>query len=119
MQDARGTTIGDTLNDFCHDFGVPENLTFDGALAQVGKNTPFMKTIRKHFINYHVSGPRRPNENPAEGAIREVKKRWYRIMMKKGVPRRLWDFGLVWICETGNLAVSSSQYANGRTALNT
>ena len=25
---------------------------------------------------------RRQNENPTEGAIREIKKRWYRIMLK-------------------------------------
>ena len=66
---------------------------------------------------YHVFGPRRANENPAEGGIREVKKRWYRIMSKKKVPKRLWDYGLIWVCETGNLTVSSSRYANGRTPL--
>ena len=38
-------------------------------------------------------------------------------MIKKGVPKRLWDFGLVWISETGNLTVSSLRYANGRTPL--
>ena len=117
MSNAKGVTIGYTLRDFCHDFGVPANLTFDGALAQVGRNTEFMKAIRKYHIEYHVSGPRRPNENPAEGAIREVKKRWYRIMLKKNVHPRLWDFGLVWVCETGNLTVSSSRYAQGRTPI--
>jgi len=38
-------------------------------------------------------------------------------MIKKRAPRRLWDFGLVWVCDTGNLSVSSSKYTNGRTAL--
>ena len=38
-------------------------------------------------------------------------------MIKKNVPKRLWDFGLVWISETGNLTVTSSRYANGRTPL--
>ena len=33
------------------------------------------------------------------------------------VPERLWDYGLVWISETGNLSVSSSRYASGRTPL--
>ena len=41
----------------------------------------------------------------------------YRVMVKKRVPRRLWDFGMVWICETNNLSVSSSRYSKGRTAL--
>ena len=38
-------------------------------------------------------------------------------MTKKNVPPRLWDFGLEWICETGNLVVSSSKYAKGRTPI--
>jgi len=56
-----------------------------------------------------------PNENPAEGQIRELKRRWYRIMTKRDVPERLWDFGLIWVCETDNLAASSTKYAGGRT----
>lgn len=117
MDKFTGDSVGYTLQDFINDFGVPEFLTFDGALQQKGNNTLFMKNIRKHNIKYHISGPYRPNENPAESAIGQLKLRWYRIMMKKRVPRRLWDHGLIWICETGNLTVSSSRYANGRPAL--
>ena len=36
-------------------------------------------------------------------------------MTKTSVPKRLWDFGYNWICETGNLSVSSSKYAQGCT----
>ena len=38
-------------------------------------------------------------------------------MLKNKVPEILWDYGLVWISETGNLSVSSSRYASGRTPL--
>ena len=38
-------------------------------------------------------------------------------MIKKKVPKRLWDYGFTWICETYNLLVSSSHYAQVRTAL--
>ena len=117
MVNSTGDSIEQSYRDFCHDFGVPEHLTFDGYSAQVGKNTQFMKLLRKYNTKYHISSPRRPNENPAEGSIREIKKRWYRIMLKNNVPERLWDFGLVWVCETGNLSVSSSHYANGRTSI--
>ena len=115
MVQATGDTIGDSLQDFIHDFGVPEHLTFDGARAQEGKNTKFMQSIRKHQIRNKLSAPRRPNENPSESAIREIKRRWYRMMDKKDIPARLWDFVMVCVCETGNLTVSSSKYANGRT----
>jgi len=114
---AKGDDIGYSLTDFMHEYGSPQHLTFDGAQAQKGPNTLFMKNLRRAEIQYHISAPRKPNENPAEGGIREIKKRMYRIMMKKHVPRRLWDYGIKWVCETGNLTVSSSRYAKGRTPL--
>ena len=117
LENATGDSIGQSLATFSNDFGIPEHLTFDGAMAQVGKNTLFMKNIRKYQCRYHVSSPRRPNENPAEAGIRALKLRWYRIMHKKEVPRRLWDFGLVWIAETGNLISTSSRYSDNRTPI--
>lgn len=117
IKQATGDSIGDSLLDFIHDFGVPEHLTSDGASSQEGKNTKFMKGVRFHRIKHKTSGPRRPNENPVESAIREIKRRWYRMMDKKCIPMRLWDYVLVWICETGNLTVSSSKYADGRTPI--
>ena len=38
-------------------------------------------------------------------------------MQKRSVPRRLWDYGLVCVSETGNLTVSGSRYAQARTGL--
>ena len=75
------------------------------------------KYIYKHDIKHHISAPCRPNENLAEGATRACKRRWYRIMIKKRIPRRLWDYVLVWVYKTGNLTSSNSQYAKGRKAL--
>ena len=110
LMQATGDTIGDSLQDFIHDFGAPAHLTFDGARAQEGKNTKFMQSIRKHQIKHKLSGVRRPNENPAESAIREIERRWYRFMDKKSIPGRLWDYVMVWVRETGNLTVSNSKY---------
>jgi hypothetical protein len=112
-----GDDIGQTLADFVSDYGAPEHLTFDGASVQVGSKTRFMDLIRRHEIKHHVSSPRRPNENPAEGSIRELKKRWYRIMIKKRAPKRVWDYGFDWVCETDNVMWNSSRYCQGRTPL--
>ena len=49
--------------------------------------------------------------------IREVKRRFYRVKNRMKVPDRIWDDLAVWICETGNISVSSSRYADGRTSL--
>jgi hypothetical protein len=57
-----------------------------------------MKTIQKHEIDYHVSEPKREQQNPAEGVIREARKKWPRIMAKNKGPKRLY-FGLKWVCQ--------------------
>ena len=36
-------------------------------------------------------------------------------MSKVQVPRRLLDFGFIWVCEARNMSVSSSKFAAGRT----
>ena len=114
---ADGEHIGDSIRSFISDYGAPERLTFDGAAAQVGRNTDFQRAIRKYDIRSHTSALRRPNENPAEGAIREIKRRWYRIQARRNVPDRLWDFGVRYVCETGNITVNSSKYSGERTPI--
>ena len=74
MRAGSGDKIEKTYKDFCHEYGVPEHLTFDAATAQIGNTTMFMKTISMYGTRYHVSSPRRPNQNPTEGAIRGKKK---------------------------------------------
>ena len=117
MQRANNENVGNSLNDFINDYGIPDHLTYDGAAVQVGSKTKFQETIRRSRINTHVSAPRRPNENPAEGSIREVKKRWYTLQAKKNIPNRVWDYGISWVCETGNVTTNSSKYCDGRTPL--
>ena len=87
---------GDSIGQF--GYGVPDNLIFDVATDQIYKNTLFMKCINKYVSNYHVSASRMPNDNPEEASAREVKHIWYRIMHKKKVPHRIWDYGIVWVC---------------------
>ena len=117
MKKASSDNVGDTLSEFVREFGAPEYLTFDGAAVQTGSRTQFQSIIRRSMIKYHVSGPRRPDQNPAEAAIRELKMRWYRIQSKKNIPDRLWDYGMKWVCETDNITSNSSKYCNGRTPL--
>lgn len=117
IQKIDGNNMGDTITQLIRDYGAPEHLRFDGASVQTGPKTRCMSAIRKNEIKYHVSGPRRPNENPTEHSIHEVKKCWYRIMLKRRVPARLWDYGFAWVCETENICAHLSKYAEGRTPL--
>ena len=100
---------GDALRTFCSEFGVPEKLVFDGSKEQTCKGTEFMKQVRKNDIDYHVTEPERHNQNPAEGIIREIRRKWYCIMVRKRVPRRLWDYGMHWVCETNGLTYSTTR----------
>ena len=80
---------GEGLCQFIHDYGRPEKLTFDGSGKQCGKKTEFIKNVRKYSISHHVLETKRHNHNAAEGVIREICKIWYRIMVRKMVPKRL------------------------------
>ena len=75
MRNATGDELGYSLQDFCNDFGVPEHLKSDGHMSQTGVNTLFKQLIIRYDVKHKLSEPRRPNQNPAESAIREVKKR--------------------------------------------
>lgn len=109
--------VGPSLTSFIADWGIPKHLTMDGAAVQVGRNTTFMNTIRRAGIKYHISAPRKPNENPAEGGIRELKRRFYRLVIKHSIPMRLWDFVLDYVVDTMNLTVNYSRYSDGRVPL--
>ena len=77
LPDAKDARVGGSLSDFIHDFGSPDHLTFYGDQVKVGRHTQFQAMLRNHHKKWHVSSPRRPNENPDEGSIRELKRRFY------------------------------------------
>ncbi|KAI2495883.1 hypothetical protein MHU86_18624 [Fragilaria crotonensis] len=111
------SSAGQALRQFVRDYGIPEQLTSDGASEQTGPKTVVMQTIRKYNIEHHVSKPHRPQQNCAESVIREVKRKWFRQMTKRKVPKRLWDYGVMWICEIMPLTANSSFSLEGRTPI--
>ena len=96
---------------------MPDKLIFDGSKEQGGKNTTFMKQIRRNDINYQVSEPDMHNQNPVEGCIRELRRKWYRIMIKQRVPEELWDYGIRWVSETSSLTHSYAGSMEGHIPL--
>ena len=71
----------------------------DGAGEQTGKRSTFMEQVQNHHINYHVMEQERYNQLQVEEVIREVRKKWFRVMTKKYIPKQLWDYGLRWVVE--------------------
>ena len=111
------SAAGDSLRQFIHDFGRPEKLTYDGSLEQNGPKTEFMNNVKKYAIDHHTTEPYRPNHNFAEGVIREVRRKWFRVMVRKTVPHRLWDYGLQWVCDIQNRTSNSARGLEGRCPL--
>ena len=70
---------------------------------QCGKKTEFMKQIGRHDITYHISEKGYHNQNPVEGIIRELRRKWYRVMVRKQVTSHLWDYGMQWVSEIQSL----------------
>ena len=108
---------GQALEQFISDFGIPDKLVCDGAAEQVGKRTEFQATVRKHAIDLHVTKPHRQNQSKVEGVVREIRKSWFCNMLKKKVPKRLWDYGIKWVCEVMQRMASTSGDLSGQTAL--
>ena len=108
---------GKALKTFCTEWGALEMLTYNGAKEQVKSGTDFQKVLREHEIIPHQIEPDRHNQNRVEGVIREVRKKWYRVMLQQKTPRRLWDYGLRWVCEIMQRTASWSGSLGGRTPL--
>jgi Integrase core domain. len=90
---------GEPLDRFVNDVGIPNQMVYDGAGEQTGRSSKFDQLVRHYKISNHVIEPFSPWQNKAESGIRIIKARWKRLMIKRKVPKRLWDFALVWIAQ--------------------
>ena len=66
---------GNSLRLFFQDFGVPERITSDGSNEQRKPGIEFMKQIKTHSIDYHISEADLHNQNQAESVIRELRRK--------------------------------------------
>ena len=78
---------GNALKEFIADFGVPDKIVMDGAAEQMGRKTTFMQQVRKHHIDFHLTELEQYNQSRVEGVIQEIRKKRFRIMMKRSVPK--------------------------------
>ena len=70
------------LDKFVKEYGAPDKMIYDGAGEQVGRKTNFQRMIRKYEIKGHADEPKRSNQNPVEGCIRELQRRWFRTILR-------------------------------------
>lgn len=105
--------VRDALKVFCAEFRVPQKLTFDGSKEQTSKGTEFMKQIQSNGVDYHIMEPEQHNQNPAEGVVRLVHKKWFCTMVQKRVPRVFWEHGTKWVCQIMRLTYTVTARMNG------
>ena len=107
----------DALKEFITDYSVPDKIIMDSTGEQTGKRSTFMEQVQKRYIDYHVMEPERYNQSRVEEVIREIRKKWFRVMTKKYVPKWLWDYGLRWVVEIMQQMASDASTLHGRTGL--
>jgi hypothetical protein len=109
--------VAKALTEFTDDVGIPDNLTSDGAPEIVGRHTEFTKEVNRMKIRMRRAEVGRSNQNyAAEREIGELKKRWRNRMLRQRVPKRLWDYGLVY---EANILNRIPRGKNARTGLET
>ena len=111
------TLAGDALKEFITDYGVPDKIIMDSSGEQTGKRSTFMEQVQKHHIDYHVTEPEQYNQSRVEGLICEIRKKWFRVMTKKYIPKQLWDYELRWVIEIMQRTASDAGTLHGRTGL--
>jgi hypothetical protein len=100
MVNKSGPEVAKSLIEFTNNIGIPDELITDGATEFTGKHTEFVKQCRRMQIRTRWTKWGRKNQNyTAEGKIGILSRRWQQRMTKKNVPKRLWDFGLVYESE--------------------
>ena len=88
--------IARALTEFADEVSIPDSLLSDGVPKIVGPRTDFMKEVSRFKIKLKRSKVGQSNQNyAAEREIGELKKRWRNRMLKRKVPPRLWDYGLL------------------------
>ena len=106
---------GEALRTFIEEVGIPTTLVVDGANEQVGAKSGFFKTAQTYHVDLRQTEAYSPWQNRAEDAVREVKRKWKHRSTARTVPKRLWDFALVWEAEI--MSQTSRQHADERTGV--
>ena len=96
----------DLLVRFVRTYGAMDKLVYYGVKEQVGRKTEFQRFVKKYEIRGHSSKNQQSNQNPVDGFIRELRRRWYRTMFRTYFPRSLWCYGIPYVAKIMQLTAS-------------
>ncbi|KAL7569667.1 hypothetical protein ACA910_008321 [Epithemia clementina (nom. ined.)] len=102
------------LQGFVEDVGVPAELVTDLAGEETGHTTEFQTRARELRVKMRHTEARSPRQNQCEAEIGTLKRRWRSRMARRKIPRRLWDFGLVYEAE---ILSRTARGPDGRTGI--
>ena len=91
---AKKSDCDDALKEFLRDYGAPDLMITDGSKEQTLPRTKWQARLQKNNIPSVVTPPHCPNSNPAETAIRELRKQWYWGIFQTNCPQALWNYRL-------------------------
>ena len=114
---AKKSDCNDALKQFIREYGAPDSMITDGSKEQALKGSKFQATLRKNNVIGIVTQTYRPNQNPCETVIRELRKRWYRGIFRTNCPRALWNYGLPHFAKLMQVTASNAAGLNGKTPL--
>ena len=117
VKTGKSEDIDSALKEFINDFGAPETMTMDGARSQVTRGSLFMSRLRRNRITPMITPPHRPNMNPCETVIRELRKRWYRAIFRTNCPRALWTYGIPHFATLMRHTASNAANLDGKTPI--
>ena len=108
---------GEALGEFINNFGIPREIVMDGARDQSGNKSAMMQRIKKYDIKAKVCEPERHYQNRSESAVRELKSKWYRIIVKNKVPKGLWYYSFCWSTDIINRTANTVKALHGQTPM--
>ena len=104
---------GNALTDVFQTVGVPRHMVTDGA-KELTQGT-WGKRIKEYQVKATTAEPYSQFQNKAETLIRELKKKWKRLMINSRAPMKLWDWCLTYVADTHSLTAHPIFKLDGRT----
>ena len=71
----------------------------DNAPEETGYNTEMQRLSRLERMEVRTTEPYSPQQNKSESVIKIIKVKANRIIVHSNIPKRFWDFGMVWEAE--------------------
>ena len=88
---------------------VANKIFMYNAPAQNGYNTEIQRVARLEIIEVQTTEPYSPWQNKSESVIKIINGKSKRRIVQSNIPKRVWDFGMVWEAEIYSLTTGKDR----------